>query len=81
MRSIGTPAAGRPDSEHVGGWRASLARRLQPEPAMLSIGKLAGGPTAGRYYVDQVSRGAEDYYAGEGEAPGSGSVAALGRSA
>ena len=37
---------------------------------MLSIGKLAGGPTAGRYYIDQVSRGAEDYYAGEGEAPG-----------
>ncbi len=37
---------------------------------MLSIGKLAAGPGAGRYYVDQVARGAEDYYAGEGEAPG-----------
>jgi conjugative relaxase-like TrwC/TraI family protein len=37
---------------------------------MLTIGKLAAGPTAGRYYVDQVARGREDYYAGEGEAPG-----------
>src|SRR3954454_6302469 len=37
---------------------------------MLSIGKLAGRPGAGRYYVDQVAQGREDYYAGEGEAPG-----------
>jgi conjugative relaxase-like TrwC/TraI family protein len=37
---------------------------------VLSIGKLAAGPGAGRYYVDQVACGAEDYYAGEGEAPG-----------
>ena len=37
---------------------------------MLSIGKLAAGPTAGRYYVEQVAQGREDYYAGEGEAPG-----------
>ena len=37
---------------------------------MLTIGKLAGGPGAGRYYVDQVASGREDYYAGEGEAPG-----------
>ena len=37
---------------------------------MLSIGKLAAGPTAGRYYVDQVAQGREDYYAGEGEAAG-----------
>src|SRR4051794_8455115 len=37
---------------------------------VLSIGKLAAGPTAGRYYVEQVAHGAEDYYAGEGEAPG-----------
>ena len=37
---------------------------------MLSIGKLAAGPGAGRYYVDQVAHGREDYYAGEGEAPG-----------
>ena len=37
---------------------------------MLSIGKLAAGPTAGRYYVEQVAHGREDYYAGEGEAPG-----------
>ena len=45
---------------------------------MLSIGKLAAGPDAGRYYVEQVARGQEDYYAGEGEAPGawSGSGAA-----
>jgi conjugative relaxase-like TrwC/TraI family protein len=37
---------------------------------MLTIGKLAAGPMAGRYYVDQVAQGREDYYAGEGEAPG-----------
>lgn len=37
---------------------------------MLSIGKLAAGPGAGRYYVDQVARGREDYYAGAGESPG-----------
>ena len=37
---------------------------------MLTIGKLAAGPTAGRYYVEQVAQGREDYYAGEGEAPG-----------
>ncbi|MGH2949713.1 MAG: MobF family relaxase [Solirubrobacteraceae bacterium] len=37
---------------------------------MLTIGKLAAGPTAGRYYVDQVAQGREDYNAGEGEAPG-----------
>jgi conjugative relaxase-like TrwC/TraI family protein len=37
---------------------------------MLSIAKLAAGPTAGRYYVEQVAQGREDYYSGEGEAPG-----------
>jgi conjugative relaxase-like TrwC/TraI family protein len=37
---------------------------------MMSIGKLAGGPAAGRYYIDQVAQGREDYYAGEGEAAG-----------
>ncbi len=37
---------------------------------MLSIGKLAAGPGTGRYYVDQVAQGREDYYSGEGEAPG-----------
>jgi conjugative relaxase-like TrwC/TraI family protein len=37
---------------------------------LLSIGKLATGPGTGRYYVDQVACGAEDYYGDEGEAPG-----------
>lgn len=37
---------------------------------MLSLGKIAAGPGAGRYYVDQVAQGREDYYAGEGEEPG-----------
>jgi Ti-type conjugative transfer relaxase TraA len=37
---------------------------------MMSIGKLAGGPGVGRYYIDQVAQGREDYYAGEGEAAG-----------
>jgi hypothetical protein len=50
---------------------------------MLNIGKLVAGPGAGRYYTDQVARGQEDYYAGEGEAPGvwtGGGAAALGLS-
>ena len=37
---------------------------------MMSIGKLVAGPGAGRYYIDQVAQGREDYYAGEGEAAG-----------
>ena len=37
---------------------------------MMSIDKLAAGPGAGRYYIDQVAQGREDYYAGEGEAAG-----------
>src|SRR5919197_1482572 len=37
---------------------------------MLSLGKLAVGPDAGCYYEEAVARGREDYYAGEGEAPG-----------
>jgi conjugative relaxase-like TrwC/TraI family protein len=37
---------------------------------MLSLGKIAAGPRAARYYTDQVALGREDYYAGEGEAPG-----------
>jgi conjugative relaxase-like TrwC/TraI family protein len=37
---------------------------------MLSIGKLAAGPGAGRYYVDALAEGREDYYVGELEAPG-----------
>ncbi len=48
---------------------------------MLTIGKLAAGPTTGRYYVDQIALGREDYYAGEGEAAGEwigGGAAALG---
>ena len=39
---------------------------------MMSIGKLAGGPGAGRYYIDQVAQGREDYYAGEGEGEAAG---------
>ena len=49
-----------------GGVVAQLARRM----GVLSIGKLAAGPDAGRYYVEQVAQRREDYYAGEGEAPG-----------
>ncbi len=37
---------------------------------MLSLGKIAAGPLAARYYTDQVALAREDYYAGEGEAPG-----------
>lgn len=37
---------------------------------MLSLGKIGAAPDAGRYYVRQVASGAEDYYAGDGEAPG-----------
>jgi conjugative relaxase-like TrwC/TraI family protein len=35
---------------------------------MLSIGKLGRGQE--RYYLDKVAEGAEEYYSGEGEAPG-----------
>jgi conjugative relaxase-like TrwC/TraI family protein len=37
---------------------------------VLSLGKIAAGPDAARYYTDQVAHGREDYYAGEGEVPG-----------
>lgn len=37
---------------------------------MLSLGKIAAGPAAARYYTDQVALGRDDYYAGEGERPG-----------
>ncbi|MCU1676648.1 MAG: putative ATP-dependent exoDNAse, partial [Frankiales bacterium] len=37
---------------------------------MLSVGKLAAGPNAGRYYEDAVALGREDYYSSEGEWPG-----------
>jgi len=37
---------------------------------MVSIGKLGGGAKAGRYYVEKLADGREDYYAGTGEAPG-----------
>jgi hypothetical protein len=47
-----------------------VKRPLGDYPCVLSIGKLAAGPGAGRYYVDQVARGREDSYAGQGEAPG-----------
>ena len=47
----------------VGGGFVRLSR-------VLSIGKLAGSPEAGRYYTDAVARGREDYYQGSGEAPG-----------
>lgn len=35
---------------------------------MVSIGKLGAGQE--NYYLEQVAEGAEDYYAGQGEAPG-----------
>ncbi len=37
---------------------------------MVSIGKLGGGGPSEQYYLDQVARGREDYYAGHGEAHG-----------
>jgi len=45
---------------------------------VLSLGKIAAGPQAARYYTDQIARGREDYHAGEGGAPGrwTGSAAA-----
>ncbi len=38
--------------------------------SVLTIGKIAIGPRAASYYLDQVARDRENYYAGEGEAPG-----------
>ncbi len=37
---------------------------------MLNVSKILAGPNAGRYYLDQIARGRDDYYAGEGEEPG-----------
>lgn len=37
---------------------------------MLSIGKVGGGQASPSYYVESVAQGAEDYYAGTGEAKG-----------
>lgn len=37
---------------------------------MLTLGKISAGPAAAAYYTDQVASGVEDYYDGEGEAPG-----------
>ena len=37
---------------------------------MLTIGKLGASPGQLGYYERQVAAGAEDYYAGRGEAPG-----------
>jgi hypothetical protein len=37
---------------------------------MLSIGKVGGGQASPSYYVEHVAQGAEDYYAGAGEARG-----------
>src|SRR3954454_11342471 len=50
--------------------RGLLASGPSERVRMLSIGKIAAGPAAARYYTDQVARGREDYYAGEGEEPG-----------
>jgi hypothetical protein len=36
---------------------------------MVSIGKLGKGQET--YYLDSVAGGADDYYSGDGEAPGS----------
>ena len=63
--------------------RRGVVGRLARLGSVLSIGKLAGGPNAGRYYVEQVAQGREDYYSGEGEAPGAwagSGAAALGLS-
>jgi Ti-type conjugative transfer relaxase TraA len=49
-----------------GGSRAG-SRDLE---GVLSIGKLSGKTRTGRYYVDRVAKGREDYYVGAGEADG-----------
>src|SRR4051812_18570756 len=54
----------------TGDERARATARSRRGAVVLSIGKLPAGPTAARYYVEQVAQGREDYYAGEGEAPG-----------
>jgi conjugative relaxase-like TrwC/TraI family protein len=38
--------------------------------SVLSLWKLSAGDEPERYYLEQVAQGREDYYAGEGEAPG-----------
>lgn len=43
---------------------------------MLTIGKIVTGPGAARYYLDQIARRREYYYAGEGRRWGAGSARA-----
>jgi TrwC relaxase len=67
-----TPTQPRPadtdlHSAECGRWSTGVARRLDRR---CSPSENSPPPGAGRYYVDQVARGAEDYYAGEGEFPG-----------
>src|SRR3954453_6909460 len=49
-------------------WGGRDAGHRPCEALLLSIGKLVAGQE--RYYEQQVARGRDDYYAGEGEAPG-----------
>jgi conjugative relaxase-like TrwC/TraI family protein len=49
------------------GWVPARLARLRD---VLSIGKLSGKTRTGRYYVDRVAQGREDYYVGAGEADG-----------
>src|SRR5215212_3669790 len=71
----------RPDHHRVAPWCGSVRRwrftawwgsrrcGFRPcEALLLSIGKLVAGQE--RYYEQQVAQGRDDYYAGEGEAPG-----------
>lgn len=69
-------ASTKPPSNPNGQGRHTLApRRGVPAAScdmasVVSIGKIDGSPASERYYTHTVADGREDYYAGNGEAPG-----------
>jgi hypothetical protein len=69
VRLLGMEASrpGQPGDSQRPGWCPSSGHGREREvPGVLSIGKLVAGPAAAAYYLDQVARGREDYYAGRG---------------
>jgi conjugative relaxase-like TrwC/TraI family protein len=54
----------------IHGLRCPTARVSGLSVQMLNLGKLVAGPGAGRYYVDTLAQGREDYYRGEDDACG-----------
>jgi len=60
------PSQQRDTELHQGG----CCRGRRDFKGVLSLWKLSAGDAPERYYLEQVAQGQEDYYAGDGEAPG-----------